>query len=81
MPTCRSHCAHIRKPFDQGMLLGTIEELLSALPELAVEAVERRVREVPLAVTLAWCDGARVKRLISLTLESSLRASRSWSTL
>jgi DNA-binding response OmpR family regulator len=50
--------AYIRKPFDQGMLLGTIEELLSAPPELAVEAVERQVREVPLAVTLAWRDGA-----------------------
>ena len=49
--------AYIRKPFDQGLLLGTIEELLSAPPELAVE-IQRPKRDVPLAVTLAWRDGA-----------------------
>ena len=42
---------------DPGISLGTIEELLSAPPELATE-IERPVRDVPLAVTLAWRDGA-----------------------
>jgi len=48
----------IRKPFDAGILLGTIEEVVDAPPPLASERVAHEPREVPLAVTLAW-EGTR----------------------
>ena len=44
----------IRKPFDAGILLGTIQEVLDAPPPLASERVAHEPREVPLAVSLAW---------------------------
>jgi DNA-binding response OmpR family regulator len=44
----------IRKPFDAGILLGTIEEVVNAPPPLASERVAHEPRDVPLAVTLAW---------------------------
>jgi DNA-binding response OmpR family regulator len=47
----------IRKPFDPGILLGLLHELLEAPPEVKTEYAERRLREVPLAVTLAWRGG------------------------
>jgi DNA-binding response OmpR family regulator len=50
--------AFVRKPFDPGILLGVLQELLEAPPEVNVEQAERRLREVPLAVTLAWRGGA-----------------------
>ncbi len=49
--------AFLRKPFDPDILLGTVQELLAAPPELEIERVERQPREVPLAVTLAWRGG------------------------
>jgi CheY-like chemotaxis protein len=48
----------VRKPFDPDLLLGLLQELLEAPPEVNIERAERRLREVPLAVTLAWRDGA-----------------------
>jgi hypothetical protein len=50
--------AFIRKPFDADLLLGTVEELLSAPPELVVERVEPQPRGFPLSVLLAWREGA-----------------------
>jgi CheY-like chemotaxis protein len=52
--------AFIRKPFDADLLLGTVEELLSAPPELVVkrERLESQPREFPLSVLLAWREGA-----------------------
>jgi DNA-binding response OmpR family regulator len=50
--------AFMRKPFEPELLLGLVEELLAAPAELAAEQAERPIREVPLAVTLAWRDGA-----------------------
>ena len=50
--------AFVRKPFDPDILLGSVQELLEDPPELKIERVERRLREVPLAVTLAWRGGA-----------------------
>lgn len=50
--------AFIRKPFDPGMLVGSIQELMTAAPPLKTEQVSREPREVPLAVILAWRDGA-----------------------
>jgi CheY-like chemotaxis protein len=47
----------VRKPFDPDILLGLLQELLEAPPEVKVEPAERRLREVPLAVTLAWRGG------------------------
>jgi CheY-like chemotaxis protein len=47
----------IRKPFDPGIFLGVLQELLEAPPEVKTEYAERRLREVPLAVTLAWRGG------------------------
>jgi CheY-like chemotaxis protein len=47
----------IRKPFDPDILLGLLQELLEAPPEPKTEYAERRLREVPLAVTLAWRGG------------------------
>jgi DNA-binding response OmpR family regulator len=50
--------AFIRKPFDPGILLGTIEEVLDAPPPLTSERVAHEPREVPLAVILAWQGAA-----------------------
>lgn len=50
--------AFVRKPFHPDLLLGLLQELLETPPELSIEHVERRLREVPLAVTLAWRGGA-----------------------
>jgi two-component system response regulator RpaA len=50
--------AFIRKPFDPDMLVGSIQELITAPPPLKTEQVSREPREVPLAVILAWRDGA-----------------------
>ena len=50
--------AFVRKPFDPGILLGVLHDLLTAPPPLQVERTERQPGEVPLAVTLAWRDGA-----------------------
>jgi len=47
----------IRKPFDPDIFLGLLQELLQAPPEIKTEDAERRLREVPLAVTLAWRGG------------------------
>lgn len=49
--------AFVRKPFDPGILLGVLQELLETPPEVNIEQAERRLREVPLAVTLAWRGG------------------------
>jgi CheY-like chemotaxis protein len=48
----------VRKPFDPDLLLRLLQELLEAPLEVNIERAERRLREVPLAVTLAWRDGA-----------------------
>jgi DNA-binding response OmpR family regulator len=50
--------AFVRKPFDPDILLGTVQELLSAPPQLKTEHVAREPREVPLSVILAWRGGA-----------------------
>ena len=48
----------IRKPFDPDIFLGFVQDLLEAPPEIKTEYAERRLREVPLAVTLAWRGGS-----------------------
>jgi CheY-like chemotaxis protein len=50
--------AYVRKPFDPGMLLGTLQEMLIAPPPLKIEQVAREPREMPLSVILAWRGGA-----------------------
>jgi two-component system alkaline phosphatase synthesis response regulator PhoP/two-component system response regulator VicR len=51
--------AFIRKPFDPGILLGSIRDLVEAPPPLNVEQVAtRQPREMPLSVILAWRGGA-----------------------
>jgi DNA-binding response OmpR family regulator len=50
--------AFVRKPFDPDILLGTVQELVSAPPQLTIEQVAREPREVPLSVILAWRGGA-----------------------
>jgi CheY-like chemotaxis protein len=47
----------VRKPFDPGILLGSIRELVEAPPALKVEQVAREPREMPLSVILAWRGG------------------------
>lgn len=49
--------AFIRKPFDPGILLGTIEEVMAAPLRLSTEQASRQPREVPLALILAWRGG------------------------
>jgi DNA-binding response OmpR family regulator len=49
---------YIRKPFDPGVLLGTLQEMLEAPPPLKVEQVARQPRDMPLSVILAWRGGA-----------------------
>jgi CheY-like chemotaxis protein len=49
--------AFVRKPFDPGILLGVLHDLLTAPPLLQVERSDRDQRDVPLAVILAWRDG------------------------
>jgi DNA-binding NarL/FixJ family response regulator len=48
----------VRKPFDPDIFLGLLQELLETPPEVKVEHADRRLREVPIAVTLAWRGGA-----------------------
>jgi len=46
----------MRKPFDPGILLGTVKDLVTA-PPLRVEQVVREQRDMPLSVILAWRGG------------------------
>ena len=48
----------VRKPFDPGFLLGTLQEMLAAPPPLTTEQVAREPRGMPLSVILAWRGGA-----------------------
>lgn len=50
--------AFVRKPFDPGILLGAVKDLLTA-PLLDVEQVPREPGEMPLSVILAWRGGAQ----------------------
>ena len=50
--------AYVRKPFDPDILLGTVQELVSAPPQLGFEQAAREPRQVPLSVILAWRGGA-----------------------
>jgi DNA-binding response OmpR family regulator len=47
----------VRKPFDAEMLLGTVQELLTAPPPLKTEQLSGQPREMPLSVLLAWRGG------------------------
>jgi CheY-like chemotaxis protein len=47
----------VRKPFDAEMLLGTVQEILTAPPPLKPEQVSGEARELPVSVLLAWRGG------------------------
>ncbi len=50
--------AFVRKPFDPGILLGTVKDLVTA-PPLKVEQIVHEPRDMPLSVILAWRGGAQ----------------------
>ncbi|HJX07607.1 MAG TPA: response regulator [Actinomycetota bacterium] len=48
----------VGKPFDAEMLLGTVQELLTAPSPLKTEQISGEPRDMPLSVILAWRGGA-----------------------
>lgn len=49
--------AFVRKPFDPGILLGAVKDLVAA-PPLRIEQAAREKPDMPLSVILAWRGGA-----------------------